>query len=159
MSHSRFVVKLYEKYTSKSPVVVGALYLRPLKKPQQGDDRFWYMQIAIGAHTLSKTVPRLCEEAGLEGYFTNHSLRASCASRLFENGVDEQLIMERTGHRSLAVRQYKRTSNKLVRSVSDIVVDDKKRQYEDDTSECSTNQKSCKLDTKNGGVVFNLYIN
>ncbi|KAL5006842.1 hypothetical protein ScPMuIL_015648 [Solemya velum] len=94
-----------------------------------------------------------------KGYFTNHSLRASCASRLFENGVDEQLVMERTGHRSLAVRRYKRTSNKLVRSVSEIVVDDKKRQYEDDTSECSINQKSCKLDTKNCCVVFNLYIN
>ncbi|KAL5007210.1 hypothetical protein ScPMuIL_016016 [Solemya velum] len=127
MSHSRCVVKLYEKCTSNSPVLDRALYLQPLKKPKQGDDRLWYMRIAISAHTLSKTVPRLCEEAGLEGFFTNHSLRASCASRLFENGVDEQLITERTGHRSLAIRQYKRTSNKLVRCVSDTVVDDKKR--------------------------------
>ena len=28
---------------------------------------------------------------------TNHSLRATAATRLFEAGVDEQLIMQRTG--------------------------------------------------------------
>ena len=28
------------------------------------------------------------KQAGFSGYFTNHSLRVSAATRLFENGVD-----------------------------------------------------------------------
>jgi integrase len=37
----------------------------------------------------------------LKGRYTNHSLRATTATRLYQAGVEEQLIMERTGHRSL----------------------------------------------------------
>jgi len=51
---------------------------------------------------------------GLMTFFTNHSLRTSAATRLYDAGVDEQLIMLQTGHRSTAgVRSYKRTSNAL----------------------------------------------
>ena len=54
---------------------------------------------------------RLCEQAGIKGYKTNHSLRVTAATRLFQSGMDEQLIMERTGHRSTdGVRAYKRSS-------------------------------------------------
>jgi len=48
--------------------------------------------------------------AGFEGFRSNHSLRASAASRLYQQGFDEQLICETTGHRSNAVRGYKRTT-------------------------------------------------
>ncbi len=36
-------------------------------------------------------------------------------------GVDEQLIMETTGHRSKCVRQYKRTSEELLRAAQETV--------------------------------------
>ena len=65
----------------------------------------------IGVHTLQRPVSELCKTAGVSGFKTNHSLRVTTATRLFQNGLDEQLIMERTGHRSLdRVRGYKRTS-------------------------------------------------
>ena len=54
--------------------------------------------------TLQKTVYRLCKSGR---YFTNHSLHAITATRLFEANVDEQLIIQRTGHMSSAVRSYK----------------------------------------------------
>ncbi len=54
----------------------------------------------------------------MPGHHSNHSLRATSASRLYEAGVDEQLIQERTGHRSNAVRGYKRTSSKLQQQVT-----------------------------------------
>ena len=57
---------------------------------------------------LGKPVARLCQTACKTGYRTNHSL---CATRLYQCGVEEQLIMKRTGHCSLeGVRSYKRTS-------------------------------------------------
>jgi integrase len=63
---------------------------------------------AIGVHTLAGTVKSLCVRAGISGYKTNHSLRVTTATRLFHSGLDEQLIMERTGHRSSGVPAYKR---------------------------------------------------
>ena len=52
----------------------------------------------------------------------NHSLRATSTSRLYQSGVDEQLVMERTGHRSLTgVRSYKRTSDEQREALSDIL--------------------------------------
>lgn len=64
---------------------------------------------------------RLCKDAGFSGFYTNHSLRATAATRLYEAGVDEQLICEKTGHRSNAIRGYKRTSDLQQKGVSDIV--------------------------------------
>ena len=53
-------------------------------------------------------VPNLFKAVGILGHFTNHLLRVTSATRLFEAHVDEQLIMERTGHSmaSMTVRAY-----------------------------------------------------
>ena len=64
----------------------------------------------------------MCSKAGIAGYKTNHSLRATAASRLYHKGIDEQLIMERTGHRSLeGVRSYKRTEEQQQIAVSNVL--------------------------------------
>ena len=63
----------------------------------------------------------LAKKAGLIGNFSNHSLRATAASQLYNANVDEQLISEVTGHRSNAVRGYKRTSSDQLKSVSNIL--------------------------------------
>ena len=58
----------------------------------------------------------MCKLAGIEGNFTNHSLRAYGATKLFQSHVPEKLIQQRTGHRSLdALRLYERiTESQLV---------------------------------------------
>ena len=49
---------------------------------------------------------------GIGGYKTNHPLRVTAATRLYQAWVDEQLIMKRTGHSSIeGVRVYKRASD------------------------------------------------
>ncbi len=64
----------------------------------------------------------MCKKAGVTGYMTNHSLRATTASHLYHAGLDEQLIMERTGHRSIeGIRSYKRTSNEQQLQVSSLL--------------------------------------
>ena len=69
----------------------------------------------------------MCKAAGITGYKTNHSLRATTATRLYQAGIDEQLIMEKTGHHSLeGVRSYKRTSSEQQESISDILSMNKK---------------------------------
>ena len=56
---------------------------------------------------LSQTISTMMEKAGIVGNFSNNSLRAMTASRLYANNVDEQLITEQTGHRRNAVHRYK----------------------------------------------------
>ena len=48
---------------------------------------------------LSEVVPSLMRSAGIPGLITNHSLRVTAATRLYVARVDEDTIMQRTGHR------------------------------------------------------------
>ena len=60
----------------------------------------WYSRTPLGHNSFSKVVREMMKKAGFEGHFTNHSLRVSSATRLFDAEVNEQLIMSRTGHSS-----------------------------------------------------------
>jgi hypothetical protein len=93
-------VRIYVKYMELSPKDGrdDMFYLQPLQREHQN---IWYSRQPIGANTLATFTREACQKAGLTGYYTNHSLRATTATRLFAEGVDEQLIMARTGHRSV----------------------------------------------------------
>ena len=117
----RCFVHLFKMYRRLCPKdqPKDAFYLQPLKNPSPG---CWFSNKPIGYNKLDGTVARLCKLAGIPGYRTNHSLRATTATRLYQAGVDEQLVMERTGHQSLeGVRSYKRTSTAQQESISDIL--------------------------------------
>ena len=117
---SRCIVAIYEKYVSHVPAnrPDHAFYLRPLDRPS---GEIWYACQPYGRTKIADTVKSLCVQAGIGGYRTNHSLRATSATRMFQENVDEQRICEITGHRSTAVRDYKRTSDSMKRNVSSII--------------------------------------
>ena len=95
------------------------LYLTPLSRPRGG---VWYSKTPLGHNLLGKVVTDMMKEAGYDGHYTNHSLRASLATRLYDAEVDEQLIMSRTSHSSTeGVRAYKRASTKLKQVTSDVL--------------------------------------
>ena len=97
----------------------NAFYLTPVTHPKAN---LWFTKTPYGHNKLSSTVKHLCSKAGITGYETNHSLRATATSRLYQAGVDEQLVMERTGHHSIqGVRSYKRTSDVQQQCLSDIL--------------------------------------
>ena len=76
----------------------------------------------------------MCQIAGITGFKTNHSLRVTTATRLFQAGVDEQLIMKRTGHRSVdGVRKYKQISEEQNENLSEILNQEKKIKLNDQT--------------------------
>ena len=133
---SRCFVRLYKLYISKCPQLrpKEAFYLKPLRALT--NDTCWYSSQPMGHCTLAGTVARLCKAAGITGYRTNHSLRATTATRLYQAGVDEQLIMERTGHHSVdGVRSYKRTSAEQLENMSDILALSKKPRCDVDYSQ------------------------
>ena len=66
----------------------------------------------MGNETLGNIVKNLMRKAGFEEHLTKHSLPRSCATRLYNGGVLEQVIVETTGHWSCdGVRKYKCTSS------------------------------------------------
>ena len=117
----RCFIRLYKLYISLCPAdrPPDAFYLLPLQKPSA---TCWYSNRPLGYHKLGTTVACLCTLAGIPGYKTNHSLRVTAATRLYDSDVDEQLVMETTGHCSTeGVRTYKRTSVTQREAVSDIL--------------------------------------
>ena len=99
-----------------------AFYLAPLKNYKPG---CWFSRSPVGQKNF---LGNMCKEAGIPGYKTNHSLRATAATRLYASGVDEQLVMERTGHCSIeGIRSYKRTSSEQQQNVSDILSNGKRQ--------------------------------
>ena len=60
----------------------------------------------------------MCKTAGLKRK-TSHCLRVTCASSLFNVGVEEKLIRERTGHRSLF--KYEKPRKEKITEVSSVL--------------------------------------
>ena len=79
----RCPVRLFGKYIGLLPNgrSCGKLYLRPKAKPMPS---VWFNDQPYGKNKITGAVKTLCEMARFEGRFTNHSLRATSASRMFE---------------------------------------------------------------------------
>ena len=87
-----------------------AFYLQPLDRVPL-DDRPWFGKSRVGVNKLKSFIPEITVEAGLDVHYTNHSLRAMAITRMYNAGVPEALIAEKSGHRSTkALRVYEKTS-------------------------------------------------
>ena len=107
----RCPVYILDKYISKLPPNNNLFYLRPLDKTPKSDEQPWYSAVPVGKNTLAGKIKKMCQLANVGGNKTNHSLRATGATSLYEKGVPEKIIQERTGHRSLeALRVYEHTN-------------------------------------------------
>ena len=70
----------------------------------------------------------MCEEAGVKGNKTNHSLRVAGTSAMFDAGVPERIIQGRTGHKSIeALRIYERVTEEQEAKVSKILSGSKQK--------------------------------
>ena len=149
----RCFVKLLKKYREHRPSSCDsdAFYLTPIPQPK---GQVWYKTTPIGVNT---PVSKLCKKGGIEGYKTNHSLRVTAATRLFQKGIDEQLIMERMGHRSVdGVRAYKRTCSEQHEQLSNVLqgISPKRPKVGDSENAYTFDLESCKDNTnKEGGVL------
>ena len=122
-------VYILDLYISKLPPLAfenDVFYVRPLTKIPIDKNIPWFTSVPIGKNELAKSVQKMCQLAGIPGHKTNHSLRATGASQLFQASVPEKIIQERTGHRSLeALRQYERTTTEQHEAVSEVLSSEK----------------------------------
>ncbi len=116
------LVRIVDFYRSKIPANPKAFYLRPLEKIPSDPDKPWFVNTPVGINTLNNLVRSMCEKVDNLPKYTNHLLRATAANRLFQKGVPEKIIAERTGHRSLAgLRAYERTTSDQDRAASSVI--------------------------------------
>ena len=105
----RCPVCFVEKYLNLIPYggVKGNLYVQSLRKPKPS---VWYSTTPVGINKIRSVVGSLLKDAGLDGYFTNHSLHRTCTTCLFQVGQSSKLVKEITGHISDAVNKYQMSS-------------------------------------------------
>ena len=87
------LVFLLDLYLSKLPEFAfkqNILYCRPKHQVPKDESSPWYDAVAVGQNALGKFVKDMCREAGIE-VKTNHSLRASGATAMFQSDVPEKL--------------------------------------------------------------------
>lgn len=147
---SRCHVYLLDKYMEKLPLQAiekDIFYCRPLPTTPTDPTKPWFTAVPIGRNYLTKMVSNMFAEAGLEGNKTNHSLRVTGASALFDAGVPERIIQARTGHRSLdALRVYERVTDAQSNQVSKILSGNK-TVFSDktDTADLAPSEKKSQL--------------
>ena len=106
------VLKLYNSKlppkTREDPEAV--FYWKPKEKVPLDATAAWFLIQPVGRNTLASMAKTMCSQISVTGT-TNHSLRVTGATRLFEANVPEKLIQERIGHKSTdALRRYEPTS-------------------------------------------------
>ena len=115
--HEQCLVEIFRLYTGLVEThakEVTAFYLKPSKT------RFAFEKVPVGINSLNKILPEMCDAADFKRK-TAHSLRVTCVSSLFNPGIKEKLIRERSGHRSNALLQYEKPTEENVSKVSKIL--------------------------------------
>lgn len=163
----RCPVHLIDKYIGKLPpdaITQDLFYCRPLQNISSDPTKPWYSATPIGRKQLGKMVSAMCKMANIEGVKTNHSLRVSGASALFEAGIPEQIIQSRTGHRSLeSLRVYEQVTNELNLNVSKILSGTTKSEQDSKASsssiqqsaQCETEEDSCSSNANGSSMSSN----
>ena len=139
LKHKKVTVKTVDLYATDRPeccslhviikylclvpkdITCSAFYLQPRHK---FFGMVWYLNRPTGINKLHNVVGQMAREAGLPGYYTNHSLHAGTTTKMYQSDIDKHLIQQVTDHHLLAVCGYKRTSQKQRKVVSRSIFSD-----------------------------------
>ena len=116
------IVKLLDKYLSLLPADATHFYMRAKDKTPSNPSVSSFTNQRVGINVLKNVLPELSEKSGIQVRYTNHSLRATAITTMFNGKVDEKVIAETSGHRSLkALRSYEHTCKQKLQNVSRII--------------------------------------
>ena len=127
------VVLLLRHYLALNPPK-GRFYRRPLPA-SRGNVGFSSQH--IGVNKLSGMLAQMYVQAGIDTVNRNirgHSGKVTCCTRLYDAELDDQAIKSLRGHRSNAVRAYKRPSPSLEQRISDALQPPMPKQHTSETS-------------------------
>ena len=70
------------------------------KKKVNGDEDEWYENQVIGRDPLNDMMKTISKDAELSKVYTNHSIRATCLTKLDQAGFEIRHIQAVSGHKS-----------------------------------------------------------
>ena len=85
-----FLLRLYFSKLPPKAFEKDMFYLKP-KSSVSGDG---FDLVSVGRNTLAKFVKIMCSQVGISGHKTNHSLRETGTTRMFEAGVPDKIIQQ-----------------------------------------------------------------
>ena len=98
--------------------------LRPAAKVPADPTAYWYECALVGKEKLRIILATMCREAGIAPK-TNHGLRATGATALFNVNVLKKMIRDVTGHHSNSLQLYEHPTLQQKQSVSSVLVQGK----------------------------------
>jgi hypothetical protein len=116
-NNPRCIVSIFELYLSYIPPN-GRFYRRPLNN----NTCVQFSQQHLGINKLNNYMQDMFRAAKIDvtgRFISGHSGKVTCCTQLYAGNFDEQSIKSRSGHRSEAVRLYKRQSTDLQQKLSD----------------------------------------
>ncbi len=122
VNKARCPVRLYKLYESKRPkqctetcFFLGINY----QAKQHGE---WYINKPMGPTRIGEIMSKIAERAGLVGKYTNHSVRRTMCTQLYQKGVNPILIAQLSGHKNInSLSHYTTASMKQQHEMSAIL--------------------------------------
>lgn len=157
---NRCPVKFLDIYFSLLPPEPIAFYLRALNDVPKVTGKPWLINTHVGINTLKVVLPNLSKKAGLFTPYTNHSLRATAATRIYTSDIPEKVIAETAGHGRLAgLRSYEHTTTLQKKAVTKTLSNPIPVKMEEDATLKENiapvkEEGSCVLDTEKPIPVF-----
>ena len=99
----RCPVQTIKSYLSHLNPEVEFLFQRPKAESTRfnpEEDSVWFERKVLGHNTLENMLKTMSQRAGIQPYFTNHSLRATTVTILSSENVETRQIKAVTGHKS-----------------------------------------------------------
>ena len=140
------IVDFYHEYISicrklyDDDPMCDAFYRRPLSNIMNS---IRFSKQPIGVNYLSKIIKTVASKGELKGRFTAHSGKATGISQMYDAGVPEITIQQRSGNRSLdSLRKYSRSrTGKMTLLASQALIpgDATTGKFEIESEDCETN--------------------
>ena len=92
------LVDVYTFYTSKLSPDNEALFQKPLKNWEKSE--YWFGKTVLGKNKLGQIMKSISEKCGMSRVYTNHSVRATAITIMYQNGIDTKQICKITKHKT-----------------------------------------------------------
>lgn len=124
----RCPVRAYEIYSSKRPSNFCSnddpFYLSVNTRYTNDSCGLWFKRSPMGHDKISQFMPRMAKAAGLTGRKTNHSVRRTMCTQLFQAGVAPNMIAQLSGHKNIqSINSYATANMNQQREMCNILQD------------------------------------
>ena len=137
-------VAIYDLYISKLNPLRPDLFQKP-RKFVRGDEANWFENQVIGRDPLNNMMKEISTDVKLSKIYTNHSVRATCLTKLDESGFEIRHIQAVSGHKSEeSIKSYSRRCPERKKKEMARALDTAFTGNEASTSSTSGNQQAMK---------------